>query len=125
MNVFPPGSLLAGIFLILSILSGIWLTRIGKPLNVVIMTIHKLIALAAVVLTVVAIYRVYGTTGISQVNWITILVTGILFLTLFASGAILSTGKVVRGAFLVAHKTFPYLTAICFVLIFFHGLIGR
>jgi hypothetical protein len=125
MSFFPPGSLLAAIFLILSIFSGIWLTRIGRPLNVVIMTIHKLIALAAVVLTVVALYRAYGATGINPVDWITILVTGILFLALFASGAILSGGKVVRGALVVTHKIFPYLTAICFFLIFFHSVSGR
>jgi hypothetical protein len=125
MSIFPPGSITAGIFLILSLLSGVWLARIGRPLNVVLMTTHKLISLGAVIFTGVAIYRVFGAAGISPTQWITVLVTGILFLTLFASGAVLSTGKVTKGALLIAHKSFPVLTVICFFLIFFHVTIGK
>ena len=125
MSIFPPGSIPAGIFLIISILSGVWLTRIGRPLNVVIMTIHKLIALGAVIFYVVAIYRLSLAGMISPVEWITILVTGILFLTMFVSGAVLSGGKVVKGALLVAHKSFPLLAVICFLVLFYHVTIRR
>lgn len=125
MSAFPPGSILAGIFLIFSILSGIWLTRTGRPLNVVIMTIHKLISLGALVFTGVAIYRRALAGAIIPVDWINILLTGILFLTLFASGAVLSAGKVTRGALVIAHKAFPALAFICFLLLFFHLRIGR
>ncbi len=125
MSTFPPGSIVAGIFLTLSILSGIWLTRSGRPLNVVIMTIHKLISLGAVIFTGVGIYRLSLAGGINLADWINILITGILFITLFASGAILSAGKVTKGALLVAHRAFPALAAICFILLFFHVTIGR
>ncbi len=124
MPIFPPGSILAGIFLLSSILSGIWLTHIGRPLNVVVLTIHKLISLGAVIFTSLAIYWLSLARAISPAGWINILVTGILFLTLFASGAILSTGRVVKGALLVAHRSFPFLAAICFVLIFLHIAFG-
>lgn len=119
------GTLLAGIFLILSILSGVWLTRTGRPLNVVIMTVHKLISLGAVVFFAVAIYGLATAGAITLVDWINILVSGVLFLTLIASGAVLSGGKVTGGALMVAHKAFPFLAAVCFVLMFFHVTIGR
>jgi len=125
MSIFPPGSILAGIFLILSILSGAWLTHIGRPLNVVIMTIHKLISLGAVILTCVSIYLVDQAVVITAAEWINILIIGILFITLFASGAVLSGGKVLKGALLVAHKSFPFLSVICFIVLFYHIAIGR
>ncbi len=125
MSVFPPGSILAGIFLLFSILSGVWLTRTGRPLNVVVLTAHKLISLGAVISISVAIYWLSLARAISPAEWINILITGILLLTLFASGAVLSAGKVTKGALLVAHRSFPFLAAICFVLIFFHITIGR
>ena len=40
---------IAGIFLVLIIVSGLWLSRTGRPLNVLILTVHKLIAVAGVV----------------------------------------------------------------------------
>jgi hypothetical protein len=125
MPIFPPGSILTGIFLLLSILSGVWLTHMGRPLNVVVMTTHKLISLGAVIFTSLAIYQLALAGEISPVEWITILVTGVLFLTLFVSGAVLSAGKVVRGALVVAHKSFPILTVICIILMFYHVTIGR
>jgi hypothetical protein len=125
MSIFPPGSITAGIFLIFSILSGAWLTRTGRPLNVVIMTVHKLISLGAVLFTCLAIYLVAQARVINLADWINILVTGILFLTLFASGAVLSGGKVVKGALLVAHRSFPFLAAICFIVLFYYIAIGK
>ena len=41
--------LFAGLFLLFIILSGIWLSRTGRPLSVLILTLHKLISLGAVI----------------------------------------------------------------------------
>lgn len=43
----------------LTIGSGIWLSNSGKPYNTVIFTIHKLIALTAVVFTVILIVNLF------------------------------------------------------------------
>ncbi len=125
MSNLPPGSILAGIFLLFSILSGVWLTRTGRPLNVVVLTAHKLISLGTVISISVAIYWLSLARAISLAEWINILITGILLLTLFASGAVLSGGKVSRGALLVAHKSFPVLAVLCFILLFFRITIGK
>jgi hypothetical protein len=45
-----------GFIFLLTLVSGFWLTNSGKPLNTVIFTVHKLIALAAVIFTSIAIY---------------------------------------------------------------------
>jgi hypothetical protein len=49
MNAFPIKPITAGLLLLATIPSGIWLSRKGKPYNTGIFTIHKLIAVAAVV----------------------------------------------------------------------------
>jgi hypothetical protein len=48
----------AGLFFLFIFLSGIWLSYSGKPVNVIILTIHKLISLAAVVFLIVTIYQI-------------------------------------------------------------------
>ena len=40
-------AVVAGLFFLFVLLSGIWLSRKGRPLNVGISTVHKLISLAA------------------------------------------------------------------------------
>jgi hypothetical protein len=47
----------AGLFSLFLFLSGFWLSRSGKPYNGIIFNIHKLIALTAVVLFVITLYR--------------------------------------------------------------------
>jgi hypothetical protein len=49
--------IVAGVFFLLIFLSGIWLSRTGRPLNVGISTIHKLISLAAGIFLLVTIYQ--------------------------------------------------------------------
>lgn len=50
-----------GIVFLLTLASGFWLSRGGKPLNGVIFNIHKLIALGAVVATAVQLFKLLET----------------------------------------------------------------
>ena len=59
---------IAGIFLVLIIVSGLWLSRTGRPLNVLILTVHKLIAVAGVALLVITLYRLNQTAPLSPVE---------------------------------------------------------
>jgi len=45
----------AGLFFLFIFLSGIWLSRSGKPLNGLILNIHKLISLAAGIFLIVTL----------------------------------------------------------------------
>ncbi len=51
--------IIAGLFLLFIILSGIWLSRTGRPLSVLILTLHKLISLGAVVFLAITVYRIH------------------------------------------------------------------
>lgn len=86
---------------ILTIAFGFWLSRLGKPYNGALFNVHKLIALGAVVLSVVQI------TKMGVVNsplLVTLIVAGLCAVTLFASGALMSIGKLDQNVMLTFHR---------------------
>ncbi len=102
----------AGLFYLFIFLSGIWLSHSGKPLNVIILTIHKLISLAAVVFLVMTIYRINQVAKLSAIELIAVVVTGLLFLGTVISGGLLSTDKPMPAAILTMHQITPFLTVL-------------
>ena len=104
-------ALIAG-FLFLSVFaSGIWLSRTGRPLNVAISTIHKLISLAAGIYVLVTVIQRQRMLPLSGAEWIATVVTGICFLGTVASGGFLSSDKPMPVALLRTHQIVPVLTA--------------
>ena len=73
---------------------GFWLGRIGKPYNGILFNIHKLIALGAVVLTSVQLYKTFKVIGPQSQLVISLIGAAVCVLALFASGAFLSIGNV-------------------------------
>ena len=102
----------AGLFFLFIILSGIWLSRSGKPLNGIILTIHKLISLAAVVFLAITIYQINQAAGLSAIGFIAGVVTGLFFLGDIITGGLLSTGKPMPAAILTMHQITPFLTVL-------------
>ena len=102
----------AGLFFLFIILSGIWLSRSGKPLNGIILTIHKLISLAAVVFLAITIYQMNQAAGLSAIGFIAGVVTGLFFLGAIITGGLLSTGKPMPAAILTMHQIAPFLTVL-------------
>lgn len=85
--------ILSGILSFLTIVSGIWISCLGRPYNTVLFTIHKLIALAAVIFTVVLIVQLLKNIDIDAVLLLLLIVAVLSIIALFASGALLSIGK--------------------------------
>ena len=112
MTTLTPGLIAAGTLFILSLASGAWLSHLGKPINILVVTIHKLISLATVLFTGLAIYHFSRAAAISSSEVNAILVTGLLFLLLFITGALLSAGKPVNRVVSVTHKIAPFLSVI-------------
>ena len=101
-----------GLFFLFIFLSGIWLSRTGRPLNVGISTIHKLIALAAGVFLLVTIYQRNRLVPLGATEWIAIVVTGLCFLVVVASGGLLSSEEPMPVAVLRVHQIVPVLTVL-------------
>ncbi len=101
----------AGTLVLLTIVSGYWLSRSGRPLNDVIFAIHKLIALGAVIALAVAVNHFRAAINFGALEWSVIAATGAFFLALFVTGALLSIFKTPAGAVLAIHRVVPYLAA--------------
>jgi uncharacterized membrane protein YhiD involved in acid resistance len=104
--------IIAGLFFLFIFLSGIWLSRTGRPLNVGISTIHKLISLAAGVFLLVTIHQRNRVVPLSATEWIAIVVTGLCFLGTVVSGGLLSSDKPMPVVVLRAHQIVPVLTVL-------------
>ena len=102
----------AGLFFLSIFLSGYWLSHSGKPLNVILLTIHKLISLAAVVFLGITIHQVNQAAKPGAIELIAGVVTGLFFLSAIISGGLLSTDKPMPAAILTIHRITPFLTVL-------------
>ena len=104
--------IIPGILFILTLAAGFWLSRFGRPLNVLIFTLHKLVALAAVVVTALQVYGMLQSTLVQALPISLIVLTGLCVLALFASGALLSAARPVSATLLTIHKVAPFLAVL-------------
>jgi hypothetical protein len=102
----------AGLFFLFIFLSGFWLSRTGKPYSGIILTIHKLIGLAAGVFLVMTVYRIHRVAPLSPVEITAIVVTVLFFAGTVTAGGLLSIDKPMPAAISMMHKLFPYLTVL-------------
>jgi len=115
----------AGLFFLFIFLSGIWLSNSGKPLNVIILTIHILISLAAVVFLVITVYQINQVAKLSEIELIASAATGFLFLGAIISGGLRSTDKPMPAAILRMHKIIPFLTVLSTAVTLYLLLYGK
>lgn len=101
-----------GLLFLFTLVSGVWLSHSGKPYNTAIFTIHKIIALGTVISTAVTIRYLRTGVDIKVFAVGAIVVAGLLFLSLFVSGALLSIGKPEHVAILTIHRIAPLLAVI-------------
>jgi hypothetical protein len=87
---------------ILTLAFGFWLSKVGKPYNGALFNIHKLIALGAVVLAVIQISKA-GAAG-SPLLIAALILAGLCAVALFASGALMSIGKLDYALTLTIHR---------------------
>jgi hypothetical protein len=105
-------AIVAGVSFLFVLLSGIWLSRAGRPLNVGISTVHKLISLAAGIYLLVTIYQRNQVVPLNTTEWAAIVVTGLCFLGTVASGGFLSADKPMPVAVLRVHQIGPVLATL-------------
>jgi hypothetical protein len=104
--------LVAGLLFVLIFVSGFWLSRLGRPRPVALLTVHKLIALAALVFLALSIKPLRGAAGLGTVAIAAIALTGLLFVLTIASGGWLSTDRPAGAVVAIGHRVTPYLTVL-------------
>jgi hypothetical protein len=108
-----------GIVFLLTLASGLWLSRAGKPLNAAIFTVHKLIALAAVVVTALQTYNALTNLEVEPIIIALIIAIGLCVVALFATGALMSADKPSYSSLLLIHKIAPLLAVVAGVLVIY------
>jgi hypothetical protein len=101
--------MIIGLFFLFVFLFGFWLSRTGKPYNVLIFNAHKLIGLAMGIFLIMTVYRGYQTTGLTSIQIVIVTITVFLFIILVAAGGFLSAKESVPLVVALIHKVFPYL----------------
>jgi hypothetical protein len=112
MNVSASRIAVIGALFLLTLAFGVWLSHTGKPYSSLLFNIHKLIALGAVIVTGITVYQARATVTIGSFTFVASVATGLLFVTLFVSGALLSIGKPDSAAILIVHRVAPWLAVI-------------
>ncbi len=99
------------ILFVLTIAAGFWISKLGKPYQTGIFTLHKLLALAAVVLATLAISGSLKTAPVQNLVIILLVLTGLSVVALFTTGALMSIQKTVSHAWLIIHQIAPFILA--------------
>jgi hypothetical protein len=109
MNSTTTKLIAAGVLSIFTLLSGVWLSHSGKPYNTAIFTIHKLIAVATVVVIGMSIVNLYKLLDIRAfVVFLGIAISALFFLSLAVSGGLLSLNILPQVALRI-HQVVPLL----------------
>jgi hypothetical protein len=111
-----------GILFLLTLASGLWLSNSGKPLNTVIFTIHKLIALAAVILVIMYIANTIKGVEVQVITISLLVIAGLCVLALFTTGALISMGKLNYELSLTIHRIAPLVAAAAMALVVWRTL---
>jgi hypothetical protein len=93
---------------LLTLAFGFWLSKVGKPYNGILFNVHKLIALGAVVFAVIQIFK----TGVAGPLLLIVALAGFCVVALFASGALMSMGKLDYALTLTIHRIAPVVLII-------------
>lgn len=103
-----------GVALVLVVIfaSGFWLSRAGRPINSLLLNIHKLIALGVAVYLAVTAYRMHQAASLSATELAVVVVTGVLFLASGVIGGLVSLEKPPPDILVRLHLILPILTAV-------------
>ena len=101
-----------GLLYLFIFISGFWLSKSGKPYSGIVLTIHKLISLAAVVFLVITIHRINQVAKLSAIELTAGVVTGLFFLGTIITGGLLSVDKPMPVVVLRMHQITPFLAVL-------------
>jgi hypothetical protein len=112
MNTIDSQILITGLLFVFTVGFGVWLSRAGKPYNSLLFNVHKLVALGAVISAAVTLYPLRTGVDVTALALGAIVLTGLLILGLFISGALLRIGKPDHVAILMVHRVAPLLVTV-------------
>jgi len=108
-----------GILFLLIIISGIWLTKTGRPYQNILFSVHKFVSLLTVVLGAIMVYNLQKSTEISALATTLMIVAGIIFIILIVTGGLLNLDKPFYETLRITHRILSPITVILTVVVFY------
>lgn len=105
-----------GILLLIIIGFGIWVSRSGKPYNGLLFNIHKLVALGAVILTGIRLFRLDPLSTFPIMVILLIAMAGLSVIAMFATGAVLSIQEELNPLMQWIHGVSAVVISLCFIM---------
>jgi uncharacterized membrane protein YGL010W len=101
-----------GLLMVVIFLSGLWVTRLGKPYSTFPFTIHKLAGLAVGILLAVIVYQTHKVAPLGAAEIAAIVVTVLCFIGTVVAGGFLSVAKEIPAIVQRLHQVIPVLTLV-------------
>jgi hypothetical protein len=101
----------------LTLVFGFWLSNVGKPYNGLLFNIHKLLALGAVILLGMQLAKTPKSADPLTLIIALLVVAALCIVALFASGALLSAGKLDYVLMLSIHRIAPAVLTVVLALL--------
>lgn len=92
-------------------LTGFFLARFAAPYGTTLLTIHKVAAVAIIVLVTLRARQVHAASGLSTITWAVLVTGAIAFLTMIGTGGALSAMVDPPVAVANVHRIVPYVAA--------------
>lgn len=89
---------------------GFVLQRRGRPRHVLLLTAHKLIAVAALVLMAITVIRAHRAAPLDAVALVAAIATAVFFVVAIISGGLVSTDKPAPAVARALHWVAPFVT---------------
>jgi hypothetical protein len=108
-----------GLLFLLIIISGIWLTKTGRPYQNIVFNVHKLISLLTVVLGAIMVYNLQKGLEISGLATNLMILAGIMFIILIITGGLLNLDKPFYDTLRIVHRILSPLSIILTIIVFY------
>lgn len=108
-----------GIFFIVLLATGIWLSITGRPLDTLVFTIHKLVGVGILVYLIVTAYRANQLFHLNFSELAISVVTVVLLISTIVAGGVLSIETSVPAIIWLIHQIGPILVVLSAVLMLY------
>ena len=112
MSTTPVRAVGIGMLFLVIVLSGIYLSRSGKPYSTFLFTVHKLVGLAVGVWLVVIVYQMHQSAPLSLLQMATIAITVLAFAGTVVAGGLLSLDRPMPAVAQTLHQVLPALSVL-------------
>jgi len=100
--------MLLAVAAVIVFVTGLMLTRAGRPYGAVMLNVHKLVDLAAVVFIVVQVVAAVRGPGLAALDWVLVGSAAIVVVATFVTGGMVSASDSVATWLVTAHRLLPW-----------------